>query len=87
LLKAESRRADGTAAAAPKSIPGQNTFRITQRYRPAQAGSSSPQRRRRIIREMWGTSRAVQAHELQSLPPGSPRVRPTLAKLRLREPA
>lgn len=48
--------------------------------RPAQAASK---RRRRIAPEMWGTLRAAQVREYQSLPPDSPRVRPTLPRLRL----
>ena len=85
MLKAESRLADGTAAAAPKSVPGQNTFRITQRQRCKQAATAKP--RRRISPERWGSLRAALVKEHAALPPDSPRKRPTLAKLRLREPA
>jgi hypothetical protein len=86
LLKAESRRADGTAAAAPKSVPGQNTFRIAQRQRRKQAATARPSRR--IRPESWASLNAAIAKEqraLALLKPDSPRVRPTLA--RLREPA
>jgi hypothetical protein len=77
--------ADGTAGGAPKNVPGQNTFRIPQPRRPKQAASSKP--RRRIRPELWGTLRAAIAREYQCLPPDSPRVLPTLPRLRWLEPA
>jgi hypothetical protein len=43
--------------------------------------------RRRISPAVWSTVRARIAREAQSLPPDSPRLKPTLARLRLREPA
>jgi len=77
--------ADGTAGGAPKDVPGQNTFRITQRRRLAQAASSKP--RRPIAPSVWSTFRAHLARDHQCLPPDSPRIKPTLPELRLREPA
>jgi hypothetical protein len=82
MIKAESRLADGAAKAAPKSVPGQNISRIPQRHRPAQAASKP---RRRIAPTFWSAVNAHLARERQGLPPDSPRVRPTLPKLRLRE--
>jgi hypothetical protein len=73
------------AAEVPESVRNEpNPFRISRPRRPAQAAAA---KRRRISPEMWGTLRAAQVREHQSLPPDSPRVRPTLPKLRPREPA
>jgi hypothetical protein len=55
--------------------------------RPAQAATAKPRRRGRISPEMWGTLRAAQACEYQSLPSDSPRLKPTLPRLRLLEQA
>ena len=85
MIKAESRLADGAATAAPKSVPGQNVSRITRRPRPAQAAASKP--RRRIAPSVWSTVNAHLARERQGLPPNSPRVRPSLPRLRWLEPA
>jgi hypothetical protein len=87
MIKEESRLADGTASAAPKGVPGQNTFGITQRQRRKQA-TSKP--RRSIRPETWSSLNAaiVRQHQaLAAIAPDSPRVRPTLPKLQLREPA
>jgi hypothetical protein len=53
--------------------------------RPAQAAVAKP--RRHISPAVWSTVRAHIAREHQCLPLDSPRVRPTLPKLRLPEPA
>jgi hypothetical protein len=52
--------------------------------RPAQAATAKP--RRPISAEAWSVLRAAIARQHQSLPLDSPRVRPVLPKLRLREP-
>jgi hypothetical protein len=85
MTKAESRLADGTASAAPKDVPGQNTFEITRRQRRKQAATAKP--RRPIRPETWSSLRAAIVRQHQALPPGSPRVRPTLPRLRWLEPA
>jgi hypothetical protein len=53
--------------------------------RPKQAAGSKP--RRHISPSVWSTVRARIAREHESLLESSPRRRPTLPKLRLREPA
>jgi hypothetical protein len=85
MTQMQNPGAGGAARGAPNGVPGQNAFRIPQPRRPKQAASSKP--RRRIRPAVWSTVRAHIAREHQCLPPDSPRVRPTLAKLRLREPA
>jgi hypothetical protein len=50
-----------------------------------QAATAKP--RRRLAPSVWSAVRAYLAREHQRLPPDSPRVRPTLPRLRLREPA
>jgi hypothetical protein len=45
----------------------------------------SRKRRRRISRETWASLRAAISHQRESLPPDSPRVRPTLPHLRWME--
>jgi hypothetical protein len=47
--------------------------------------SGAPKRRRRISRETWASLRAAISHQHESLPPHSPRVRPTLQRLRFLE--
>ena len=53
--------------------------------RPAQASAAQP--RRRISPSVWSTVRARIAREHDALPDDSPRVRPTLPRLRWLEPA
>jgi hypothetical protein len=45
----------------------------------------SRKRRRRISRETWAALRAAISHQHESLPPDSPRIRPTLPHLRWME--
>ena len=59
-----------------------NSFRITQPPRGKQAVAAR-KRRRRISSELWGTFRARLAREYQGLPPDSPRIKPTLPRLKL----
>jgi hypothetical protein len=74
------------AAEVPESVRDEpNSFRITLRRCPAQAAAAK--KRRRISRETWGSLRAAIAKEHQALPPDSPRLQPTLARLRWLEPA
>jgi hypothetical protein len=40
---------------------------------------------RRVSRETWASLRAAISHQHESLPPDSPRVRPTLPRLRWME--
>ncbi len=63
----------------PVEIPA--FLHFAERRRPVQAAASKP--RRRVSPEMWGTFRAHLAREHQALPESSPRVRPTLARLKL----
>lgn len=49
--------------------------------------AASPQPRRRIPASVWSTVRARVAREHESLPEDSPRLKPTLPKLRLLEPS
>jgi hypothetical protein len=49
--------------------------------RPAQAAAAK--RRRRISPERWSTVRAHIAREHQALPPDSPRIKPSLPRLKL----
>ena len=73
------------AAEVPESVRNEpNSFRIPRPRRPAQAASKP---RHCISPERWGSLRAAIAKQHQALPLDSPRVRPTLPKLRLREPA
>jgi hypothetical protein len=53
--------------------------------RPAQAASSKP--RRRIRSETWSSISAAIVRQHQALPPNSPRLKPTLPRLRWLEPA
>jgi hypothetical protein len=85
MTKAESRLADGTAKAAPKSVLGQNAFRISRPRRPAQAAASKP--RRRIRPETWSSISAAIVRQHQALPADSPRIKPSLPRLRWLEPA
>jgi hypothetical protein len=85
MTQTQNPSADGAARGAPNGVPGQNAFGITQRPRRKQAATAKP--RRRIASSVWSTVNAHIAREWQCLPPDSPRVRPTLPKLRLREPA
>jgi hypothetical protein len=85
MTQTQNPGAGGAARGAPNGIPGQNTFRIPQPRRPKQAASSKP--RRRISAAVWSTVRAHIDREYQGMPPDSPRVRPTMPKLQLREPA
>jgi hypothetical protein len=72
----------GTATGIPNGVRCRaNSLRIPQPRRPKQAASSQP--RRRISPAVWSTVRARIAREAQSLPPDSPRVRPTLPTLKL----
>jgi hypothetical protein len=85
VTETQNPGADGAARGAPNGVPGQNSFWIPRPRQPLQAAIAKP--RRRISPSVWGTVRARIAREHESLPPDSPRVRPTLPKLQLREPA
>jgi hypothetical protein len=78
----------GTATRVPNGVPGQNAFGISRQRRPAQAPTAKPLRR--IRPESWASLNAaiVKEHRtLALLKPDSPRIKPSLPKLRLREPA
>jgi hypothetical protein len=55
-------------------------------FLPRSTAQAMKRRRQRISEEVWGTFRAHLAREHQGLPPDSPRVRPTLPRLRCLEP-
>lgn len=76
------------ATEVPESVREANPIRILQPRRPKQAAIAKPCRR--IRPEVWGSLNAAIARERQLLAatvPRSPRVRPTLAVLRLGESA
>jgi hypothetical protein len=54
---------------------------------PRRKRAASGKPRRRIRPEVGGSLRAAIAKKHQALLPNSPRIKPTLPKLRLREPA
>jgi len=80
MIEMQNPAADGTASGAPNSVPGQHAFGITQLPRRKQAAAGKP--RRRIRPEAWSSINAAIVRQHQGLPPDSPRVRPTLPRLR-----
>jgi hypothetical protein len=73
------------ARGVPKGLRSTKDFGIAQPRQPLQAAIAK--KRRRISPSVWGTVRARIAREHEGLPLDSPRRRPTLPKLHLRESA
>jgi hypothetical protein len=85
MSQTQNPSADGAARGAPKDVPDQNDFGVPQRRRPAQAATAKP--RRRIRSETWSSISAAIVRQHQALPSNSPRLKPTLPRLRWLEPA
>jgi hypothetical protein len=82
MIETKNPAADGRASGAPNGLRlSTKDPSVPQRQRRKQAAAAKP-RRRSVSPEMWSTLRAAQAREHQSLPPDSPRLKPTLPKLR-----
>jgi hypothetical protein len=80
MTETQNPGAAGTATGVPNGVPGQNSFGITRRQRRKQAAAAKP--RRRISPAVWSTVRAHIAREHQGLPADSPRLKPTLPRVR-----